>query len=259
MHLKQQMAYFLSFTLSLLALFCFSFLLYETSSIYNTVIIFILILFKLKFKCTWQLYPLFSLPFFQLIILLFTNENIFWIISSIELFFIFSSVILLLILPIGTLPKPRGKYAVGTINFHSLLRYNLSEEQLKTAKINLWHPPFLGDDVDDDGQHFDHFNLAFKLWYPIEQKYTKKNRKSDYLFWQSRIGNSNNDFPTGKIISRKYLFGLFTNTMMVDHIPFTQTNSYINSPLHPPVQGKGWPLILFSPGQYWFLFLHFNK
>ncbi len=163
----------------------------------------------------WQLYPLYTLILIYFILVVFNNFSGFTISSGLSrliigfgIFLVFISIILMTILPVEKIPKPTGKYLIGTRS------YDLIDESRDAV---------YSDELSE------YRKIKFQVWYPSDNVKGYKRGK-----W----------IDDGKILARQLANNMHMPYFALDHTTLIDSNSYKNSPISDDLDK--YPLVIIS-------------
>lgn len=173
----------------------------------------------------WQFYPLYLLVgiYFILVILnntgnLNINQTMGKWISAIGIFLFFISILALIVFPLEKIPKPSGKYSIGTRSYDLV---DKSREAVYSSELS------------------ENRKIKFQIWYPSDQ--TKGLKKSKWI-------------QDGKALSRHLANNMHLPAFALDHTNLIKSNSYIDAPINNDLEN--YPVVVISHGWLGFRELH---
>lgn len=197
----------------------------DKSKIVGILIIVGLVLYFASVKIRWQFYPLYLLAgLYFLIVLakyfsfLTLTQNTSRVIIIVFTFLLVISIFFLLAFPMEELPKPSGKYKLGT------RIYDLEDkkrDEIYSEKANAKR------------------KIKYQIWYPADS--TEGYDKEKWIH-------------DGKILTRQLARSIHLPSFMLDHTGDIYSNSYYGAPINKS-QDK-YPLVIISHGWKGFRELH---
>ncbi len=176
-------------------------------------------------KSRWQYYPIYLLAFLSVTLMLYVSfpsvnisRNLYRFFSISFIILSLTSIVFLLALPMEKLPKPRGKYLIGT-KIYDLIDDSRSE--IYSQNLN------------------ESRKIKIQVWYPADKVDGYKKAK-----W---IGD-------GTILTRHLAKNMHMPFFMLDHTSLIDSNSYKDAPLSDHLDS--YPLVLISHGWLGFRELH---
>lgn len=197
----------------------------ERYKIIGIVIIILFVVHILFGKPRWQVYPLYLVMVIYFVMAILNNNNIIDISSNtvkwtlgIGVFLFFISIVSLIVFPIEEIPKPSGKYSIGTRTY----------DLVDTSRDAVY-----SDSLSENRK------IKFQIWYPTE--ITEGYEKVKWI-------------EDGTILTRQLASSMHFPSFMLDQTAFINSNSYKNAPISNSL--NNYPVVIISHGWLGFRELH---